>query len=92
MLGNGSRPESFLDAVLFVRPMTNPDAGRPFARDASLTDAGLNSGASRFHGDVAPERRSNGRQKVLWELVNRTSAPSVIAWGDDGPHGRRHDL
>lgn len=26
MLGNGSRPESFLDAVLFVRPMTNPDA------------------------------------------------------------------
>ena len=24
MLGNDSRPKSFLDAVLFVRPMTNP--------------------------------------------------------------------
>lgn len=40
MLGNGSRPESFLDAVLFVRPVTNPDAGDHLpAMPASLTQA-----------------------------------------------------
>lgn len=50
MLGNDSRPKSFLGAVLFVRPMTNLGRQETIGviRDASFTGAGLNSSAPRF--------------------------------------------